>query len=199
MLASFKSIIRISRRRWVLAATVGVGVVMFVAVAFFGRGDPETQRIAQGPHARGQGVSSKTVNKTADRQDTDNKPSVDSTSGPKSKVRDKRATGGGKTSSTTPRGAGVPTGASPQSDSPNDTSVVDELREDVVDEITDQLDGKVDGVDLDSVADDVLDQMEQGLDLEEAVDKVVGLLRPPPLPVETAAPFGELGGTLPRL
>ncbi|MEX2538232.1 MAG: hypothetical protein WD646_06240 [Actinomycetota bacterium] len=80
---------------------------------------------------------------------------------------------------------------------------VTELADAAVDEIANQLGEAVEtvegtlgelGVDLDVVTDDVLDLVEQGIPLEEAVDQVLGLLSPV---LPTPAPSGGgLGGLL---
>jgi hypothetical protein len=193
----------------VLAVASAVGAVIVVAVALFvayGRspavpdansrssGVLDSQR--SGPSSAGRGAA------TRESSDTSTSPSSDSGKTPGDTATERTSSASGSD------GAPVASNGLPV---PTDVpAAVGQLADQVVSEIADQLGetvgavgGALDsvGADLDTVTNDVVELVNQGVPLEDAVNQVLGQL--PSLPVATILPSiaptpspGLLGGLL---
>ncbi len=169
-----------------LAKKVAVGLLSFVTVAavafaFFGRG-PEAGSITPG-----KGGSSKTDSSEQSGRSNDTPGSASSANDDVEPSRAPSKTTASSVRSTIPSPTNRPAaGSSGGSGIP----LVDDATE-VVEGVADQLGETVDGVtdalddagtDLETVTEDVLELVEDGVPLEEAVDTVLDLLPLPSLP-----------------
>jgi len=201
-----------------IALAIGAAVVAGVfAFALIGGGPPSTAGGAPGSSESDRSSEGTTVGGSTDSRDSSTDQDDGGASGtnenptatnPRSSSSSSQGAGGGGSTS-----GGSPGGSSDSSPTDPVGGVVDDIKEltdSVVGEIADQLGETVDtvggtlggsGVDLDAVTEDVLDLVEQGVSLEDAVDQVLGLLALPaadPTPAPSGG-GGLVGGVLGQL
>lgn len=175
-----------SRKRLIQAGIVAASAVAAVTIVLLAGGGPSADGLATAPSVTEPHSAATASRFTAAVHDDGDVKSSASTPRPALRPRATRATASKRLPVRPPSsGSDTPLAGT---DLPVETHAVDDLRADVVDEVSKQLDGAVAGVDLDQVTEDVLEQLEVGVSLEDAVESALQLS-----PALLPSPSGLLG------